>query len=110
MRKVGGRKKEKHLDEVLGDFGKRIYKTRLPNEPTTEPTTERSGSLTAGNSRGTLLFRQACRNGLGRCQTEAVFFPFSNDDCLFSFCVLSLFLAVVMDLTSRNLSVHPSFP
>ena len=51
MRKVGGRKKEKHLDEVLGDFGKRIYKTRLPNEPTTEPTTERSGSLTAGYSR-----------------------------------------------------------
>lgn len=43
MRKVGGRKKEKHHDEVLGDFGKRIYKTRLPNEPT--------GSLTAGNSR-----------------------------------------------------------
>ena len=47
MRKVGGRKKEKHLDEVLGDFGKRIYKTRLPNEPTTEP----SGNLTAGYSR-----------------------------------------------------------
>ena len=47
MRKVGGRKKEKHLDEVLGDFGKRIYKTRLTNEPTTEP----SGSLTAGDSR-----------------------------------------------------------
>lgn len=42
-----GRKKEKHLDEVLGDFGKRIYKTRLTNEPTTEP----SGSLAAGNSR-----------------------------------------------------------
>ena len=51
MRKVGGEKKKKHLDEVLGDFGKRIYKTRLPNEPTTEPTTEPSGSLTAGNSR-----------------------------------------------------------
>lgn len=51
MRKVGGRKKKKHLDEVLGDFGKRIYKTRLTNEPTTEPTTERSGSLTAGYSR-----------------------------------------------------------
>ena len=101
-----GRKKEKHLDEVLGDFGKWIYKTRLTTEPTTEP----SGSLTAGNSRGTLLFRQACRNGLGRCQTEAVFFPFSNDDCLFPFCALSLFLAVVIDLTSRNLSVHPSFP
>ena len=47
MRKVGGRKKEKHLDEVLGDFGKRIYKSRLTNEPTTEP----SGSLTAGYSR-----------------------------------------------------------
>lgn len=48
MRKVGGgEKKKKHLDEVLGDFGKRIYKTRLPNEPTTEP----SGSLTAGYSR-----------------------------------------------------------
>lgn len=47
MRKVGGEKKKKHLDEVLGDFGKRIYKTRLPNEPTTE----RSGSLTAGYSR-----------------------------------------------------------
>ena len=43
MRKVGGRKKEKHLDEVLGDFGKRIYKTRLTTEP--------SGSLTAGYSR-----------------------------------------------------------
>lgn len=47
MRKVGGEKKKKHLDEVLGDFGKRIYKTRLPNEPTTE----RSGSLTTGDSR-----------------------------------------------------------
>lgn len=47
MRKVGGEKKKKHLDEVLGDFGKRIYKTRLPNEPTTEP----SGSLTTGDSR-----------------------------------------------------------
>lgn len=42
-----GRKKEKHHGEVLGDFGKRIYKTRL----TTEPTTERSGSLTTGDSR-----------------------------------------------------------
>lgn len=46
MRKVGGEKK-KHLDEVLGNFGKRIYKTRLPTEPTTEP----SGSLTVGYSR-----------------------------------------------------------
>lgn len=46
-----GRKKEKHHDEVLGDFGKRIYKTRLTNEPTNEPTTEPSGSLTAGYSR-----------------------------------------------------------
>ena len=46
-----GRKKEKHPEEGLGNFGKRIYKTRLPNEPTNEPTTERSGSLTAGYSR-----------------------------------------------------------
>ena len=47
MSKVGGEKKKKHLDEVLGDFGKRIYKTQLTNEPTNEP----SGSLTAGYSR-----------------------------------------------------------
>lgn len=76
MRKVGGRKKEKHLDEVLGEFGKRIYKTRLPNEPTTERSP----------------------------------FAFQNGDGLFSFCALRLFFAVVMDLISRNLSVHPSFP
>ena len=43
MRKVGGEKKEKHHYEVLGDFGKRICKTRLTTEP--------SGSLTAGNLR-----------------------------------------------------------
>lgn len=42
MRKVGEGEKEKHPEWVLGDFGERIYKTRLTNEPTIEP----SGILT----------------------------------------------------------------
>ena len=68
MRKVGGRKKEKHHDEVLGDFGKRICKTRLPNEP--------SGSLTAGYSRRNASLSAGAPKRIGTVSDRSDFLSF----------------------------------